>query len=111
MRRIIEEVLQAEDRANAVLNQARDRASEIGRSADQEISARMVQARDRAQVIVRTAVEQARMETERLREERLRQAGQEHEALLNPQPEILDALVGAICDLIVTPEAGRDARS
>ena len=104
MKRIIEEVLQAEQKVNTALNQAREKASEIIRSAEKEMSEKMMQAREQSRDIVQTTVDEAKKEAERLREERLKQVDQDKEALLQDNPHITDALIDDICRIVLNTE-------
>ena len=109
MKQIIEDVLQAEERMGEVLKQARAKASEIKRAADQEIAESVDRAKRQAQEIVQAAVERANAEAQRFKEERLGQADRDNEALLNGNPETVEPLVDAICNLLLTTERKRDA--
>ena len=110
MKRIIEEILQAEEKVGAALRQAREKASEILRSAEKEISEKMGNAREKAHEIMQATVEDAKKEAERLREERLEQMNREKSALLSSKTDASDALVDDICKIILTTEHQRDSR-
>lgn len=73
MKLIIEEVLQAEEKVNAVLAQAREKASEIRLPVEKEISEKTNGAKKQAQQIIRSAIEDTEKEAERIRGERLQQ--------------------------------------
>jgi vacuolar-type H+-ATPase subunit H len=110
VKQIIEEVLRAEEKVAAMLGQARDKASEIGRSADKDISERMNDARQKALEMVRAAVEDAKKEAERTRQQKLEQADKEKGALLNNNRDAIDNLVDNICNVILTTECDKDAK-
>lgn len=110
MKQIIEEVLRAEEKVGAMLGQARDKASEIGRSADKDISEKMNDARQKALEMVRAAVEDAKKEAERIRQQKLEQADKEKDALLNNNRDAIDNLVDNICKVILTTECDKDAK-
>ena len=109
MKQIIEEVIQAEKNVNTILQQARDEASDIIRSAEEEIANKMSEAKGKAQEIVQATVEEAKKEAERIREEKLRQAEQEADSLLNNNADAGNILIDAICNLILTTEYDKDA--
>ena len=60
MKRIIEEVFQAEEKVGAILSQARERAAELKRAAEKEASELMGDARQKAQETTQTIVEEAK---------------------------------------------------
>ncbi|MFH1717540.1 MAG: hypothetical protein ABIF19_09340 [Planctomycetota bacterium] len=104
MKQIMEDVLKAEEKVNAILRQARERASEIRQSAEKEISAQMSEARRRALEITQTAVEDARKEAEHIKEEKLAKAEQQQHALLNDETGEISHLVDSICEIILKTE-------
>ncbi len=108
MKRIIEEVLQAEERVGAILKQARNKASEIRRSAEKDISEKMSDAKQKAREIIQATVEDATKEAERIREEKLKQADQEKDTLLNNNTDTIGNLVDNICNIILTTEYEKD---
>jgi vacuolar-type H+-ATPase subunit H len=110
VKQIIEDVLRAEEKVTAMLRQARDKASEIGRSADKDISERMNDARLKGLEIVKAAVEDAKKEAERIRQEKLEQSDKEKDALLNNNRDAIDNLVDNICKVILTTECDKDAK-
>ncbi len=108
MKRIMEDILKAEDRVSAILGQARERASEITQSVEKEISEKMSEARRKALEIKQTTVEEARKEAERIREEKLSKAEQQQRALLSDEAGKIDPLVDKICEIILTSEYAKD---
>jgi vacuolar-type H+-ATPase subunit H len=110
VKQIIEEVLRAEEKVGAMLRQARDKASDMGRSADKDISERMNEARLKGLEMVKAAVEDAKKEAERIRQQKLEQADKEKDALLNNNRDAIDNLVDNICKVILTTECDKDAK-
>lgn len=110
MKRIIEEVLQAEKKVSTDLEQARQKASEILQSAEKEISVKMGDAREKARGIIQTAVEDAKKEAEFIRTESLKEADRQKESLLKNNESSIDALVDDICRIILTTESGRNGK-
>jgi vacuolar-type H+-ATPase subunit H len=110
VKQIIEEVLRAEEKVGTMLRQARDKASEMGRSADKDISERINDARQKGLEMVKAAVEDAKKEAECIRQEKLEQADKEKDALLNNNRDAIDNLVDNICNVILTTECDKDAK-
>ena len=108
MKKIIEEVLQTEEKVNVILGQARNKASEIRQSVEKEISEKMSDAKQKAREIIQTTVEEAKKEAEHIREEKLKQANQEKDTLLNNNTDTMDNLVDNICNIILTTEYEKD---
>ena len=110
MKRIIEEVFQAEDKVNAILRQARDRAAEIRRSAEKEASQMVSEARQKAQETAGVILDEAKKEAERARQERLRQADQEAEATRHRNADETGRLVEEVCRVVVRTQSEKDAQ-
>jgi vacuolar-type H+-ATPase subunit H len=108
MKRIIEEVLEAEEKVSVILKRARDKASEIRRSAEKDISEKMSDAKQKAREIMQAAVEDAKKEAERIREEKLKQADREKETLFNNNADTIDNLVDDICKIMLATEYEKD---
>ena len=108
MKRIIEEVLEAEEKINADLKQARQKASEIVKSAEKEISEKMADTREKARGIIQSAVEEAKKEAEFVKGESLKEADKEKEALLKNNADKIDAIVNDVSKIILTTEANRN---
>ena len=108
MKQIIKEILEAEERVNNALQQARQKAAEIRLAAETEISARINEAKQEAREIVQTAVDEAKQEAQRIREARLREADREQEALLDSRTSSRQELVDRLCASIMTTTGGID---
>ncbi|HEC03680.1 MAG TPA: hypothetical protein ENI81_09110 [Phycisphaerales bacterium] len=106
MKRIIEDVLAAEEKVDAILKQAREKASEIRRSAENQISEEMNEAKQKAREIVQTTVEDAKKEAERISAEKLEDADRQKDVLFNDKKDAINDLVGKICNIILTTEFG-----
>ena len=107
MKKIIEEVFKAEEKVGVILKQAREKASEIRQSAEQENIEKINQAKQKAKQIIQAAVEQAKKEAELIREEKLKQADSEKEVILN-KTDIIDGLIDNICNIILATEYDGD---
>jgi vacuolar-type H+-ATPase subunit H len=108
MKKIIEEVLQTEEKVSIVLEQAHKKASEIRQSVEKEISEKMSDAKQKTREIIQATVEDAKKEAEHIREEKLKQADQEKETLLNNNADTIDNLVDDVCNIILTTEYEKD---
>lgn len=108
MKRIIEDVLETEQKVNAILKQAREKAAEIRRSAENEMSEKTNEAKKEAREIVQGAVEEAKKEAERIRREKLELVDVEKDALLSggtdDKKAVIDGLVNEICNVITSTE-------
>lgn len=107
MKRIIEEVLQAEEKVGTILKQARQEASETARSSEHEISEKMTDARQQALDLIKNAVEDAKKQGEHIRDETLSQADREKDILLKDNEDAIESLVDNICGIILTTEYER----
>ncbi len=110
MKRIIEDVLQAEEKVSSIIKEARDKAAEIRRTTDNEITEKMNEARLQAREIVQAAVEEAKKEAERLSKDKLEQVDRRKDSLLNNRADEIDDLVGDICSMILTTESEKDSK-
>ncbi|MBN2592761.1 MAG: hypothetical protein JXA81_04575 [Sedimentisphaerales bacterium] len=102
MKRIIEEVLQAEERVSDIIKQAREKAAAIKHSVEKETTEKVNDAKQQALVIVQTTVENAKKEAEHISEEKLKKAQEEKDILLNEKSAEIDSLVDKICEIILT---------
>lgn len=103
MKQIIEEVFEAEKKANEILQKAREKAHEIKQAADKESLDKIAEAKLKAKEIVHAKVESARKEADRLRQEKLKQADGEKEAILKNE-NVLNKLVEDICKIIISTD-------
>ena len=100
MKQIIEDVFQAEQKVDKILNDAREKASQIKMSADKQGTDKVNEAKKKAQEIIQTSIENAKREAENLRIEKLKQAEVEKENLLNKK-DIIDKIVDEICNVVL----------
>ncbi len=101
MKRIIEEVLQAEERVGDIIKQAHEKAAEIKHSAEKENTEKLNDAKQQALAIVQTTVENTKKEAERISEEKLKKARSQKDILLNEKSAEIDTLVDNICEIIL----------
>ena len=109
MKQIIGEVFQAEEKVGIILEQARNKASEIRRSVEKEVVEKMSDAKQKAREIIQTTVEDAKKEAELIKEEKLKQADQENDALLSNNTDTINNLVDNICNIILTTEYDKNS--
>jgi vacuolar-type H+-ATPase subunit H len=107
MKQIMQDVLKAEERVNAILKQARERASQIRQSAEKEIAEKISEAKCQALEITQTTIEDARTEAERIKEEKLAEAERQQRGLLNDDTGKTDRLVDKICEIVLRTEYAR----
>jgi len=110
MRPIVKEVLEAEARVDAIVQEARRKGSEIRRSAEKQMSETIGHAREQARQIIQDAVVEAEGQADRIRAERLEQADRQGAALLGGETKKIGDLVDRICDIILTTESETDNR-
>jgi vacuolar-type H+-ATPase subunit H len=110
MKRIIEEVLQAEERVDGIIKQAREKAAEIKRSAEKEVTEKLNDAKQQALAIVQTTVENSKKDAEHISEDKLKKAKEEKDILLNEKSAEIDTLVDNICEIILTTEQERNSK-
>ena len=103
MKQIIEEVFEAEKKANEIIKKARGKAAEIKQAAEKDNSEKIAQAKLEAKDIIRNSVENAQKEAEIIRQEKLKQADNEKEAILGSE-KVLSDLVDNICEIIIKTE-------
>ncbi|MEJ2649451.1 MAG: hypothetical protein P8016_13715 [Sedimentisphaerales bacterium] len=103
MKQIIEEVFEAEKKANEIIKKAREKASQIRQAAEKDNSEKIARAREQAREIVQETVEEAGREAELFRQDKVKQAEGEKESIMKNE-EILNNLVNKICNIIITTE-------
>jgi vacuolar-type H+-ATPase subunit E/Vma4 len=108
MRKIVREILETESRIGEILQEARQKASEMKLAADKEASEQVAEARQQARGIVQAAEEEAKKESERIGTETLERAQQQADALLDGKAEAIDDLVTRICDVLLNVEPEMD---
>lgn len=109
MKQIIGEVFQAEEKVGIILEQARNKASEIRRSVEKEVVEKMSDAKQKAREVIQTTVEDAKKEAELIKEEKLKQADHENDALLSNNTDTINKLVDNICNIILTTEYDKNS--
>jgi len=110
MKKVIEEVLEVEEKVNAGIKQAQARASEIKTAADKELSEKVTKAKEKGREILQATVADAKKEAYRLGEEKVKQANEKRAALNSRNVENIDILVDNICKIILTTKYETDTK-
>jgi len=101
MHDLVQEILDAEKKAEELLQHAREKAARIGVQADIEAKAKVAEARDRAQELVGQTVQRLRSETQEIRKQKIEEAEQECRAQANRGDVSLDDLVDQVVQMII----------
>ena len=103
MKQIIEEVFEAEKKANEIILKAREQAAQIRQSVDKDNLEKIAAAKLKAKEIIRNSVENAQKEAELIRQEKLKQAENDKESILGNET-VLNNLVENICNIIINTD-------
>lgn len=103
---IVDEIVQAERRAEQIVSEARDEAEKIRSDFDAEEREALSNAREEAAEILRRRVESAREEENRRLQEAL-SAQESGEQFLQRHPDEVDKVVDRITELLIIPEHER----
>lgn len=110
MKKIVEEVLEAEKKLDAILRQARQKASEIRLTAEKDMSEQTNNARQQARETTQATVEDAKQQAQRDRQKRLEQADKAKDVIMEENADKINSLVDSICDVVLSTEYGRDSK-
>jgi vacuolar-type H+-ATPase subunit H len=108
MKEVIKEVLQAEEKVNSIIEEARNKAAEIRKAADKEVSEKVRQAEQQAQEILKNTVEDSKKQAEQIRRERIEQGWHDNESLMQNNTDKINKLVDDICKLVLKTEFEKD---
>jgi len=109
MKKIIEEVLQVEEKVGLELKQARNEASEMRSAAEKDVAERVNAANKEARELIQSMVDKAKIEAERYREEKLKAAEQGKEAFLSENANKIDGLIDNIVGIVLSGSSEREA--
>lgn len=101
MRDLVQEILQAEKRAEELLQHAREEAAGITAQADTEAKKKVADARAKAQEIIGQTVQQLRREAEEIRKRTIEEAEHKSRALANRSDVPLDDLADQVARMII----------
>ncbi|MEN6578196.1 MAG: hypothetical protein ABFD90_17760 [Phycisphaerales bacterium] len=110
MRKIVKEILETESKIGEILQQARQKASEMRLAADKEASEQIGDARQEARGIVQAAVEEAAKESEQIQAQTLRQADQQAHALFDGKTDVIEDLVTRLCAIVLNVGSEMDGQ-
>jgi vacuolar-type H+-ATPase subunit H len=103
MKQIIEEVFKAEQKVDEILRQAREKALQIKQSAEKTGIDNINEAKQKMREIINSAIENAKKEAESIRQEKLKQAEAQKDAMLSKGDEI-NKLIDDICGIVMKTE-------
>ena len=109
MKKIIEEVLQVEEKVSLELKQARNEASEMRLAVEKEAAEQVANANKQAHELIQTAAEDAKIEAGRYREDKLKAAEQGKDAFLSENAGKIDGLIDNIVDIVLSGSIGKEA--
>jgi V/A-type H+-transporting ATPase subunit G/H len=101
MRDLVQEILDAEKKAEELLQHAREEASRIVVQADIEAKAKVAEARARAQELQGQTVQKLRAQSQKMRKQKIEKAEQECRAQANRDDISLDDLVDQVAQMII----------
>ena len=98
---LVQEILQAEQKAEELLQHAREEAARITAHADAEAKQKVADARAKAQEIVGQTVQQLRRESEETRKKTIEEAEQKSRSLASRSDATLNDLVDQVTQIII----------
>ena len=104
---IIDDVLKAEERAEAMLRDARNREAEIRKAIEEELGAMQAGADERAQKLMESRLEQAQNEANATYDEAVNTADEGNRRFLERSKRQLKRIVEEVVQYVVTPEYKR----
>ena len=110
MKNIIREVFEVEKSVEQSMQQAREKASAIRKAAETYSAEIVTQARVKAQQIIAEAVEKARSDARKIRDEKLAEAQEQGRDFVRKNKDAIDGLVRAVTQQIVGTGIGRKER-
>ena len=109
MKKIIEEVLQVEEKVGLELKQARNEASEMRLAAEKEAAEQVADANRQARELIQLAAEDSKIEAERFREDKLKAAEQGKDAFLSENADKINGLIDNIVDIVLSGSIGKES--
>lgn len=106
MRDLVQEILDAEKKAEELLQHAREEASRITVQADTEAKAKVAEARARAQELLGQTVQRLRAQTQELRKQQIEEAEHECRAQTSRADVSLDDLADQVAQMIIETDLG-----
>jgi vacuolar-type H+-ATPase subunit H len=107
MKEVVDEILAAEKKVDALLDEARQEAARIRQESEKEATALVSAAQEQAQEHLRSAVTAAREEAQRSRDTAFAESRKQQQELRDRNHGALDTLVSEIVTLITSSEQQR----
>ena len=98
---LVQEILDAEKKAEELLQHAREEASRITVQADTEAKAKVAEARAQAHELLGQTVQRMRAQAQEIRKQKIEEAEQECRAQANRGDVSLDDLVDQVVQMII----------
>ena len=108
MQEIINQVLEVEEKAKGIIQQAHERAAAIKAAAESELSEKIKKSRLQAQQFIRDEIAGAKEEAQREYQEVIDRVKKENTEFLDQHNQGLEAVVEKITALLITPEYKRE---
>jgi vacuolar-type H+-ATPase subunit H len=106
MKDIVEKIISTEKKVEQIVKKAHAQVREIKQKAELEASQKVEEARKKANQLVSTAIETTRKNAQLLRDEKLKKAEEEGEAVLSRNQQKIDNLIKDIVQLVIHTEYG-----
>jgi vacuolar-type H+-ATPase subunit H len=107
MQEIVNRVLEAEQQAEKTVQDARVRAAEMRKRADDEAEGKLKAAREKAQSFVQESLTEAHAQAAREQREARAEAERQNVRFLEERGDAIEAAAGAVVSLLATPEHQR----
>ncbi len=104
MREIIEEIIQAEKKAEKLIQEARDRQREQSMTVEREVHEKIQQTRSASQKRILDGAAKAREKAKEDHKEAITHLGKENEKYLSRSEKNLNDAIEKIVKLLITPE-------
>jgi len=104
MQEIVNQVLEVEEKAKKVIQQAHERAAEIKTTVESELSEKIKKSRLQAQQKIRDEIDEAKKEAQREYQEAIDRVKKENTDFLDQHNRELEAVVKKITALLIIPE-------
>ena len=108
MQEIVDDVLKAEEQAEAVIQQAREKAQHLQNSVENTLSDKLKKAREDAQNRIRETVELSKARADKKYREVLEKAEEDNKEFLKENSDKVNRIIDDIVKLIITPEYKRE---
>lgn len=107
MQEIIDQVLQVEEKARKIIQQAHEQAAAIKAAVESEQSEKVKKSRLQAQQLIRDEIAAAKKEAQRQYQEAIERVKKDNTDFLAQHNRELEAVVKKITTLLITPEYKR----